>query len=226
MIDTLGHLSLVIPKVPWQSLGSLNDVKCGMDPKIFQRPRINSWPMLMHCCLVLKRCWLDCGFNVKPKSWFFPYLTWPQLMVCDKLDVFFFFSAPSILHFLRFWDTDTTPNNMKKTTERNVCAIFLWSFSSMFCEKTIGDEVSNLFSTFKNPELLQQMSLFHTTSDVDGYGKNGAWLRLEHIVSLLSRQAAMCNQLWIPLYSPRCLHIYEYTMIYMKYTHIWRNPFQ
>ena len=81
-----------------------------LDPKICSKdPRINSWPMLMHCCLVLNRCWLDIGSG-EQKSWG----QIPPTFVLTALDqipqtlwqIWCLFFCPG-LHLLRFLDTDT-----------------------------------------------------------------------------------------------------------------------
>lgn len=107
MIDTLGHLSLVIPKVPWIRT-FLRPFWIVLDPKICSKdPRINSWPMLMHCCLVLNRCWLDIGSGEKNReAKFLQLLSLPHLTKFLKLCDTCLFFCPGF-HLLRFLDTDT-----------------------------------------------------------------------------------------------------------------------
>lgn len=156
--------------------------------------RINSWPMLMHCCLVLNRCWLDIWIGGK-----YMWGQVPPTFVLTALDqipqtlwqIWCLFFCPG-LHLLRFLDTDTARKKNNTTDYQKtwrVCVCVCDDsviFSSMFCEKQKGcsEKKHVALSYDANP---------------DGYEKSWcaakAWTHRFPFVPAGNE----CKQLWIPL---------------------------
>ena len=192
MIDTLGHLSLVIPKVPWirTFLGTFLSF---LDPKICsKRPKdqflTNADALLLGFEQLLVGHWIGGKYmwgQVPPTFVLTALDQIPQTL----WQIWCLFFCPG-LHLLRFLDTDTARKKNNTTDYQKTWRVCVCDdsviFSSMFCEKQKGcsEKKHVALSYDANP---------------DGYEKSWcaakAWTHRFPFVPAGNE----CKQLWIPL---------------------------
>lgn len=161
---------------------------CVLDPiNLFKRPKdqflTNADALLLGFEQVLVGHWIG-GKNREAKFLnFCPYRTWRNSSnFVTNLMLFF---CPG-LHLLRFLDTDTArKKTIQQIIRKHDMCVCVWWFRDFFFHvlwKTRRDAVK------------KNMSRFHTMPIQMAMKNHGALLRLEHIVSLLSRQATSASR--------------------------------